>query len=164
MDAKQLIKPGYYDATLTDWKLDFIGQNQTPAVVLYLAISTDDGVETLNYKGFLTEKAKARTVADLVMLGLTDTDLVRFAQGKEANALTAGKHVRVKVAHETYNGKIYERIKGIYEPRSQSQRNFDAIARAGNIKIAGEVRAAKAEVKSVQPKAVTTGGADDLPF
>lgn len=160
--AKELIKPGYYDAMLVDWKLDFIGKNQTPAAVLYFSL--EDGAIEMQYKAFLTEKAKAKTVEDLVMLGLTDTDLVRFAQGKAQNALKLGKAVRVKIAHETYNGRIFERIRGVYEPKSRTQTSFDAIARAGTIKIGAEVLAAKSAGTKPEAKAVVSGGDDDLTF
>jgi hypothetical protein len=134
-------------------------------------VDTDEGHTPVNYRGFLTEKAKQYTVKDLVTLGFSDKDMSRFARGVDGMALNTETPVRVKVVLEEYKGKVYPKVKGIYPAKSKTEATYEQLAEAGKIMVAAEVMAAQAEggmkgsYAKKQAMVAEAGGNDhDLPF
>lgn len=164
------MKPGYYDATLKQWALHFMGDSgfERPVCEITFNVATDEGIQEFRYRGWLSEKAKAYTVKDLVTLGFKDTTLEHFAKGKAGNALDTSKTYRVKVVAEEFKGKTYFKVKGIYPLQSKREQQYDSIAAsqaAKTIDIAAEVLAARGGTKAPATVApVGAGGLDDLPF
>lgn len=163
------MKPGYYTARLTDWELQFMGQTdrERPVCIIHFAVeSAEEGTKELSYRGWLSEKAKAFTVKDLVTLGFKDTTLEKFAAGKAGNALDTSVTYKVKVVNEEWKGKTYAKVRGIYSTKFERQEKLDTLAKAGAIKaidIAAEVLAARGTATpAVAP--VSQGNDHDLPF
>lgn len=76
-------------------------------------IEDDDGeVQTVEWRGWLTEKAAKRTLESLRLMGWTGDDV--FGDLKADGAL--GNKVNIDVRHEEYQGKTTARVSFINAP------------------------------------------------
>lgn len=163
------MKPGFYTATLKDWMVRFLGADEKPCVECHFTVTSEEGESvSVRWRGWLTEKGKKYAIKDLITMGFTDKDLVRFAKGTEGGALDASKHYRVKLVAEDYKGKTYYSVRSIYPAKSEKEQEFDRLARLGEIKaidIAGEVLAHRGTTSAVAALSTVSGGNEhDLPF
>lgn len=156
----------FYNATIDSWDLSFLGQDGKPCAEIMFSVQAEEGPTPILYRGWLTEKAKARTVRDLVTLGLKDTDLTRFAKGLYENALDTSKHYRVKISSEVFRGKTFWKIAGIYPSKPSSSRlnGAEKEVAARRIDIFAEVLAARGDEVSPAGSPLYSGDELDVPF
>lgn len=154
----------FYTATIESWDLAFLGHDGKPCAEVMFTVAAEEGPTQVLYRGWLTEKAKARTVRDLVTLGFKDTDLARFAKGTDSNALDTSKSYRVKVSTEAFRGKTYWKIAGVYPAKSSARLDgAEKESAARGIDIFAEVLAASGDAST--PKSpLYAGDENDIPF
>lgn len=154
--TRKLIAPGYYNAKPVNWGIKTVGEKNT--LVAFVSFQIQGGEldgETLTYDGYLTEKTLTRTLENLRVAGFDDNNLDRFNEGPAGLALAADKTVRIGVKEESYNGKTFTRVKGIYAAGGKK-----TVAKNLLPDIAGTMMAIRAEAGSN----AAGGFSDDLPF
>lgn len=155
----------FYNATIESWDLNFVGQDEKPCAEITFLVQAEEGPTSIRYRGWLTERAKARTINDLVTLGFSDTDLTRFSEGDSGNALDRSQNYRVKVACDQFKGKTYWNVVGIYPAHFPSARLSQAEKReaAKRVDIFAAVLAAKAD-RGEASSPLHAGVENDIPF
>lgn len=109
-----MLAEGKYNAKPSDWMVTKVGKNETPAI--QVAMQVEHGEETVEmvWTGFFTDKARARTVEALKLMGLTAKNQGNLAKGTIGAALDVNKAVQVVIEHETNEkGKVFPRIRWI---------------------------------------------------
>lgn len=156
MDTTTIIAPGFYTARPVQWSVGPVGEKQTFAADVNFKIvgGAHDG-KVIRYRGFLSEKAMARTLEHLKLCGFRDTNLKSFALGAEGHALNVDAEVRVSVKHEQYNGKTYTKIAGVYANQKRGERFMGQLP---------DIAAAMLSLGVTANAAAAQETFDDLPF
>lgn len=103
-----MLEQGTYDAVPSDWGYTKVGEKQTPAVYVEFQAATGN----IRWTGYLTERAKERTLSTLIDLGFRDSSFARFVKGARGEAISTNS-VQIVVENETHNGKEFPRVKWI---------------------------------------------------
>lgn len=99
-----LLKPGSYKAIPNEWGINKSPEKGTESIFVELLINglDTDGKEVLEARtwyGYLTEKAKDRTIETIYKLGFNG-DFEGLASGRDSKALSNVTEVMVTIAHE----------------------------------------------------------------
>lgn len=112
------LKPGTYKACPMDWGVSKT-KTGTEQIFVNIAVSgiNPDGQEDLvniTWFGFLTEKAKDRTIEAIYKMGFNG-DFEGLALGHDSKALDVSKTIMVVTENEEYEGETNSKIKWINE-------------------------------------------------
>lgn len=117
----------YVTAQLFDFQLDAGGGEGKPHCIMSLrVVDGPDAGLNLTTRGYLTEKAAPITMDQLRALGWTGTKL-----SKAMSEGLGSRKATVRLTMEEYNGKVREKVTGIYAPKSFGPKNpieSDALA------------------------------------
>jgi|SRR6185369_1337676 len=108
------MRNGSFKGVVLDYGINK-AQTGTLSVFLRCAMEVDGNLEELTWFGYLTDKAKARTIETLYKIGFND-DIEGLAKGKESNAINTGTSLMFVVESEVYEGKDRFKIKWINLP------------------------------------------------
>jgi len=147
------MKDGIFKGVIADWGVSK-SSTGTPSVNVEFSIDIDGSLETITWFGYLTEKAKARTIETLFKLGFNG-DLEGLTKGRETKALEGGKEVMITVESELYKDETKYKVKWVNLPGESH-----GVPKLETPEAMTLLNQFKADFMAAKPKAVKLGRLD----
>lgn len=97
------MKVGQWRGCVDDWGVGKASTG-TPFVVISLSVDVDGSLESIDWKGYLTDGAKDKTIETLMKLGFNG-NLAGLAGGRDSGCIEGGKEIVADVMNEPYKGE-----------------------------------------------------------
>ena len=97
------MRTGQFDAVVVDWGVDKSIAKGTPYIWADFSASVDGNLESVKYKGYLTDGTKDRTIEDIYKMGFNG-DLEGLAKGRDSKCLESGKNLKITVVEDPKYG------------------------------------------------------------